>query len=433
MSSSDFFVLLFSNLDNFLIALFLTSFVYIVLIKIFTEGVLDPLFMVFIYSAFCFFTVLILFFNDAIQGRYLFSYLSTQFSLYLGMAFFGSKIGFIQKRRNTETNRSVIDLNAKLIFYFFTMLFVTSQLYIFFTQGFPIFMPSRLDYLSSTAGLIKVFSRIKDLIFIPYLICLFYMLSYGSKYLNRLSIVLILFTVFSVVMNGGKSSLILIASVFFIYSLYITKNNDFKSVFFIKRNVKKILLISIFAALFISFLTISEVNPFILIYYRLFSSGDVYFMSYPNGIIESLKNNNEWYINLFSSPLSIFGLLDAGFKTENIGFTLKNITEGVQSNTGPNSRFNIVAYLYLSPLSSMLFSFLIGLFISAARVLFYKKIKFSLNSLIVYASLVFSACRFETDYFNAQSNLINNFFVFFILVAIWSFCNIVKKGSNVEK
>ncbi|MEL4245541.1 O-antigen polymerase [Shewanella xiamenensis] len=427
MSSQEYFALIFKDWRSFIICSVMVIPFYYFFFRQCICGILDPFFMVFFYSYICFVTVVFLSVNGHVETKYIVSYFSTQLAFYFGFILFGKK-----PRVNLVVGQEEFKIyNARIYFYVFSFLFVISQSYVFAKQGFPLLHDSRLSYLDSSTD-VKLFNRLKEIVLIPFLVCVFYSIYNESRLIKKMSYMLVLFFIFSILMTGSKSAFIFFMSVFFVFAQFSLKNSDYRPMNLIISRTKLFVLLGVFVALLVSVITISEVNPFLLILYRVFSSGDAFYMSYPGEVIEMLKNSNEWFVNLFSSPLIIFGLLDEQYKTESIGFILKSFVEGGNVATGPNSRFNIVAYLYLPIAGAIFFSFILGALVSFCRVWFFSRIKYSVVSMIVYVSIVFNVSILETDYFNAQSALINNLLAFlFVFILYGVNKSITSKVSHV--
>lgn len=150
-------------------------------------------------------------------------------------------------------------------------------------------------------------------------------------------------------------------------------------------------------------------NPFFFLLYRIFISGDSYFMTFPYGTIEHFVDRSGWFVNLFASPLSLLGIISTESVPYPLGFQIMEYHNKVQLFKGPNPRHNILGYVYIGYYGAIFFSFIIGFLCSFVRNKLYYLLPSGPLGLIIYGSLLSSAMMAEGDFYYFLAHLMNVF------------------------
>jgi len=351
--------------------------------------------------------MLFLFFIDKLKGDYLLFYILTQGAFFIGILFFRPiKIRSICNKKNTDYNNI---LTIKYFYLFASISLIILQSFIYFFKGIPLFMESRLNIIGDDI-LFKFYNRLKDIFYIPVILLMYYFI-FSKKYIfyKKYSIIVLLFIIISNILNGSKAALISLVLIYFVYALFSLKNSDSYSFNILKKHTKKVFLLSLLGAIVVVTLSEKTDNSLLFILYRIFISGDSYFMTFPYSTIENFVSRDHWFINLFASPLSLLGIIPTDMIPSPLGFDIMEYHNKVNLFKGPNPRHNILGYVYIGYYGSILFSFIIGVLYGFIR----NKLFFLLPSnpigLIIYGSFLFSIIQIEADFYNALASLINSF------------------------
>jgi hypothetical protein len=247
------------------------------------------------------------------------------------------------------------------------MLYVFSTLLGYKFLGVPMFLASRLDATANAQGGMGVLARFSNLgIVCLYCFFVFYHRKSRDKLVKLCNLVTIIsFTLFSI-LSGGKSAFILIA---FVYFCFVIANKDEVGMLYDKLKKKQyyLLFFGFMAAFAVVMLSTGNVeNTIYSLLYRIVGSGDVYWLAYPNEMIESVPYRNPFVV-LFQSFLGFFRIMPHSDFPEPIGYTLSSFFYDKTSLTGANARHNIFGYVYFGAYWSVLFSFVLGCLIAFIR------------------------------------------------------------------
>jgi hypothetical protein len=190
--------------------------------------------------------------------------------------------------------------------------------------------------------------------------------------------IIIIFVMF--IISGDKVSSIL----FFLYFSYVYYMlNEFNiGIKFIKykKNEKKLF---IFSMVFVFFIFAIKPNNGVLksFLFRLISTGDVYYMVYPNNNIDKLNIINlfQYYILSLAAPISnrIVQL-----PSPSLGFDIVSYLYNINSpHFGPNSRYDVISQMNIGYFG-IIFSI-----ISAYLISYFRKVK-TLNFINIYISCI---------------------------------------------
>jgi hypothetical protein len=416
MRTGEYFFLIFSNFQIFTISAILSLIVYYAIFKRYIFSLLDPLLLSAFFSYLGFTTVLFLYFTENITLFWLSSYLFTQFAFFLGFIIikplrldFNIKLGQISSQQKRL---------SKWMFIISGLITISSTLLIYIYKGIPIFAASRLNIIGDDT-VFKIINRISKIVFPVYMFLTIYFVSFSkkrSKSIRNFAILSLLVIVGISILSGSRSKIMAIGFGFFIYSIYATRWGDS----FLFEKIKKFslrFLIIAFVIAIISFYVGENSNPFYFLIFRLASSGDAYFMGYPNSVLEIIPKEN-WFVGLFASPLNMLGLINETRMPEPIGFQLMEYYSKAKLFRGPNARHNILGYVYFGYYWSIFFSFTIGLLLSYVRNKVYFKLPKNIFGSMMYFLLLLCVLNLETDFYMGLASLIDIVFIFIPLYII---------------
>ncbi len=406
MNSPEFMLLLYRNWDVMFISIVFVSSIYILLFKKYFLSIFDPILFSFFFSMIGGATMFFLFFIDKLKGDYLLFYILTQGAFFIGILFFRPiKIKSIYNKKDNE-----YDILTIKYFYLLTSIsLIILQSFIYFFKGIPLFMESRLNVIGDDI-LFKFYNRLKDIFYIPVILLMYYFIfSKKHSFYKKYSVIVLFFIIISNILNGSKAALISLVFVYFIYALFSLKNNEFYSFNILKKHVKKVVFLSLLGAMTVVTLSEQTNNSLLFILYRIFISGDSYFMTFPYSTIENFVSRDHWFVNLFASPLSLLGIIPTDMVPSPLGFDIMEYHNKVNLFKGPNPRHNILGYVYIGYYGAILFSFIIGLLYSFIRNKLYFLLPSNPIGLIIYGSFLFSIIQIEADFYNALASLINSF------------------------
>lgn len=419
MSSEEFVgSVLWPNIGLYYLVLLLSLALYYFIFKRYYVSIIDPAFWIFIPSLFGFSIVLFLKITEEITDYYFFSYLITQ-SAYV--------VGFIisSKGKKVTISRSLKLGNEKFFYKIFFLvslvLYAGTTLASYLILGIPLLAESRLDIAANAKGGMGVLTRFSYL----NIVCLYCALFYWNqkdKIVKILSVFSIIFCILVILLGGSKGGFLTIAFVYFCY-IYVNNRSE-RNIQKLKRIQRYFIIIGAFIALFvISFTNGTDIfTSFSLLTLRFLGYGDIYWMAYPNGMVEEIPYKNP-FIVLFQSVLGLFRIVPHSEFPEPIGYTLNSFFYDLTSLTGANARHNVFGLVYFGYYGSIIFSFLIGYIIGTVRNQFFKCK--SLNEIvkILIALLYICVCSLETDPTLFFSRLTDLFlalsFVFIISILIY--------------
>ncbi|MDN3547638.1 O-antigen polymerase [Mucilaginibacter aquaedulcis] len=420
MDSLHYFLIVYENWFLFLLANVVVFIIYYFVFRRYYISILDPFTYATFFSAMAVVVPLFLFFVDQISLKLFLSFLFTQTAFFLG--FLTVSPIKIHKKENYEP--LVISGQeirfAKWLFIIIGITDISLQLFSYKLVGIPILADSRLAIYGESGGIENLLKRALDVIFQCYVflaIFFFYYKnkSFGFKIFTWISIVAVV--IFSM-LSGAKGALVTFGNAIFIYALYSLRWGDNNLFFKIKKLVYKFGIIGVLAAIGIIAVSEKDTNPFVFLLYRIGQSGDVYYMAYPNAVIDKVPTMN-WFVALFASPLSLLGLIPRSMVPKPIGFFLMEFHNPGIEFKGPNPRMNIFSYVYFGVFFSPLFCFVIGVITSFFRNKIFYLLPKNIFGCFMYFLFLNFALTLEPDFYNAQSAFINILIIlpFFIIVS----------------
>lgn len=443
MDNYEFYVILEENAYFFIGLLIISLLIHYLIFKSIISTFLDPYFLGVVSSVFSFAVVFILALTNNISLYLLGSYLLTQISFWIGIHSFRSLKDYnelLNDNKKTDRDKQ-FSFGKNFSFYFFSTVFIISQLSIYFLKGIPLFMTSRLETFADGGGE-GVLGRITDVssIFILYY---FFDCIQPSK-LNIKDIpkwIVISFLFLSFILSGSKSSFLITFSVFWSYMVYssINKVDYYYYLNIFKANYKKAIFISLIIVSGIIFTQQkneddieSTLNPVFALGLRFIHSGDVYWYAYPNNIYNSI-NGTPGFKALFTDALGLLRIYKYEDLPEAIGITLKNIHHPSDVVSGPNARHNVFGLIYYGFFGSIIFSFVLGAALSFSRNVLPRLLRYSPLSGFVFTYLAVKLPFLETDPMLALTYVNNILFVFPLLYLVNVVLTEVLIGISLKK
>ena len=398
MSNWDFFDLLNGHIIGFLIILICSLGIYTLLYRKWFVSILDPFFWAAIMSCFGFAVVVFMYIEGAIQTKYLVSYLTTQFAFIFG-ALFCNRVGFHSLFNKTVYLHHQYPI-IQLIHLICMIGVVCLQLFVYGTDGIPMFMDSRLEagQGGTGAGLLYRFISIWGLI--AFILSLYTINLKKKTLIYYLSCCFIIFYIITLFLGGSKAALLTIANLLFIYAiLFSTPSHNLLHL--LKKHEKKIILLSVAAGVGIIVIASKGNSTNLLLSLaslttRFVYSGDIYWYLYPNGYIELLDSSRP-FANLFKDFLGMTRLVDWSQLPEHLGITTYQFHHTADTLMGPNARHNVFGYVMFGMYGSILFSFCLGAITGTIRNIFFQASKAHLILKIVIAILYQKIWLLETD------------------------------------
>lgn len=405
MSSGEFVSLIFIEYLLYIFSLFIGFFTYFSVYKRYFISIFDPLTIAGVFSMFGFVGVIFLKFTGNISIYYFSMYLATQFAFFLGFMLV-QPISLNKLTGGNFKKISIYEIQLAFICFVLTSLTYLSLQLLVFSKGIPLFEESRLNVASADLS-VKSFKRIISIIYPMVLLLAFYFMYMQRGWRNIYARLIFIIIIVNAVLLGSKSALLSLISIFFVFALFSLKSGGIHPMEILKRNTKKIFTASLIVAAAVVLWSGDSNYAFYFIAYRLIISGDIYFMTYPNGVIENFVSNNHWFISLFSSPLSMLGLLDKDIMSVPLGYEVMRYHSGWEIFKGPNARHNVLGYVYIGFPGAILFSFIIGFATSYVRNKAILKVGSGPISLVFYGALFSTCLAFEADFFLAMAGVYN--------------------------
>lgn len=408
MNSFDYFELVFENWFLYLASVVIVFFVYFIVFKKYYISVLDPFTFTCFFSAMAITVPVFLFFVNEITVRLFISFVLTQLFFFLGFRIFSPiEINKIEPRKKLDIDGQEI----RFIKWFFIIIGFTNvslQLFSYKLVGIPLLAESRLGIYGESGGISNLLKRILEVTSQCYIFLTIFFIYLERKNLlfkvyTTISIVIIV--VFSV-LSGSKGAFMTFGFAFFIYALYAVKWGDFSIFFTIKKFIIKFGVVALLLALAVIALSEESGNPFIFLLFRIGQSGDVYYMAYPNEIVDKIPSLN-WFIGLFASPLSLFGLIPRAMIPDPMGYFIMQYHYPNIEFRGPNARMNILSYVYFGIIYSPIYCFIIGGLLSFFRNRLFYLLPSNIFGCIVYFLFLNAALKLEPDFHSSLADFIN--------------------------
>jgi hypothetical protein len=409
MNSFDYFQLVFENPLLYACSLVIVLFVYYLVFKKYFISIIDPFTFTMFFSSMAITVPVFLFFVDKISNENFISFLITQLFFFIGFRMF-SPID-IKKNINTKSfgkdNRQNI-IFAKWFFIIVGLINISLQLFSYKINGIPLFSQSRLSIYGESGGINNLLKRILEVSFQCYIFMTIFFIYYKKKnFLFKFyTSISILFIVAFSLFSGSKAAFISFGLAFFIYALYAMRWGDNTIFNTIKKFTLKFALVAVFLAVLVIVFSEKTSNPLIFILLRIAQSGDVYYMAYPNEIIDKIPSGN-WFVSLFGSPLSLLGIIPRSIIPYPMGFQLMEYHHPGVEFKGPNARMNVFSYVYFGIVYSPIYCFIIGYVLSFFRNKLFYLLPANIFGCIFYYLFLNAALKLEPDFHSSLAEFIN--------------------------
>lgn len=410
MDYPEFFELLINNYLKYLLALILAIVFYFPFIKRQFISIFDPFFLSQIYSVFACSVVFFLMIMESMSSRLFYVYFFTQLLFFIGLNI--TKPPSINRNIKRDFIESSYQIRyIKVVFLLCFCLYFIFQMYSYSRFGIPIFAESRLNIYDSDF-ISKVLKRINEgssplLVFFTIVVLVNKRVGQKFKLLGWAAMIFILVTS---VLSGARSAVLTLVTAYFCIALYSKYKFGFPEIWMKLYGVKWMLIgFMVIVVIFVVLLGGNNgVNPIYFIGYRLVASGDCFFMSYPNNVIDNIwQTSHNIVIELFASPLRMIGLIQESDMPESIGFTIMKYHNPHIEFRGPNPRHNIFGYLLFGVPGCYIYSFIIGSLYSVSRNLVLKMSKTYFWQMAIYFLLMIAFSSIEGDYYTFLSILLN--------------------------
>ncbi len=408
MTSVEYFLLLFENWPIYLATVCFVGLVYYIVFKKYYISLLDPFTFTCFFSGIAITVPVFLFFVNAITYKIFFSFVITQFFFFLGFRMFSPiRIDKIIPKKIQEENVREI----RYIKWFFILVGFTNiglQLFSYKLFGIPLLAESRLSIYGESGGINNLLKRVLDVTFQCHVFFTIFFIYFKRKSLffkmfTNISIVsILLFSIFS----GSKAAFMSFGLAFFIYALYSIRWGDTSLYFTIKSFILRFGLIALLVALVVIMLSESGANPISFLLLRIGQSGDVYYMAYPNNIIDLIPTV-DWFVALFGGPLSLLGIIPRSEIPEPMGYYIMQYHHPDIEFKGPNPRMNVFSYVYFGIIYSPLYCFVIGFIFSFFRNRLFYLLPANIFGCIIYYLFLNAALKLEPDFHSALADFIN--------------------------
>ena len=422
MNSFEYFNLVFENSFLYLVSVVIVFFVYYILFRKYYISILDPLTYTFFFSSMAITVPVFLFLMDEINTRIFLSFLITQLSFFIGFRVFSPIVVKTLTNKKKQINKGNEIIFAKWFFIIIGLTTISLQLFSYKLFGIPLFSESRLAIYGESGGINNLLKRIIEIALQCYIFLTIFFIYYKNKnfvfkiYTNVSVLILIIFSFLS----GSKGAFISFGLAFFIYALYAIRWGDTTIINKIKKFTLRFGIVAVFLAFMVILFSENSSNPFSFILLRIAQSGDVYYMAYPNEVIDRIPSSN-WFISLFASPLSLLGIIPRSEVPYPMGFSLMEYHNSGVEFKGPNARMNVFSYVYFGIIYSPIYCFIIGVVLSFFRNRLFYLLPANIFGCILYFIFLSAALKIETDFHSSLADFINivvilPFFLFFSFI-----------------
>lgn len=445
MGKGEFWGYYLTNIDIGLMYGALLIVLNFIILKKYIYSVFDPFVYGVVTSSLAYSVVFFLYHMGLISDYYFFSFVLTQTAFFIGFFVF-KPINIKKNKETSKVSRLRYSTVAKYLYVLSVLLWIFSQLFVYYKVGIPLFMDSRLETFAGGTGF-GIFGRIipvtSSIAIIIAMYKIFILHSYKSVIHKYFDYFVILFTIIVAFLSGSKGALLgMIFTMFFIILFNYRAFSDksiIKKIKNIKRKQRIIFLLAIGAAFFTIIVQFTlkygdkNVNPLIPLMMRFVNTGDVYMYAYPNGFIENMQGGNP-ILALFKDFFGMLRLISWEELPKHIGLQLYQDMHNTDDIKGPNARHNVFGLHYFGVIGSLILSFLLGMLTSYLRNKLYYKVNISVLGMVTYILLAQKALAFESDPPYIISQYVSIFIVFLPLLFISYLLAIVQKrgGTNYE-
>lgn len=416
MSYYEFSLLLYDDLGRYIWILVGTLLLYYFLFRKIVYSVLDPFFLCLLFSASGFSVVIFLYFNANISSFYFAQYLMTQALFYGGFFLFASKTSYRLLPISTNNQEVLLKLGNRYYSFFIVIscLYIISQLYVYHVVGIPLFLESRLAAVGVGGG----FGIINRLLSIFSLVVFYFAFVFVYTSNKKTAWLVVFFVAIFTILSGSKSAII---GIFMqLYLVYIINKDAFRNKLY-KYNSKALLIFTIgtVGAILVLLMSSDSIEQaFERLFFRIVSSGDIYYMAYYNDNIEKLVTT-DWWIVLTGDLFRTLRVIPEEQALSGLGFELFDLVNGTTGSLfGPNPRINVFSYVHFRLIGSCIYSLAFGMLFGYLRKKFYMNEHTSQYRRLILFMLYSAAVKIETDppAFVASINNILLILTFFLFI-----------------
>ncbi|MFP6908074.1 hypothetical protein I7V26_02110 [Escherichia coli] len=374
--------------------------------------------------------VIFLYYLGYISDYYFFSFVSTQTAFFVGVL--SNRRIALKKLYATQKNPLPSYSGMITVIYpLSVLLFLLSQSLVYYTNGIPLLMASRLEIFSSGGGFGVVNRIIQVTQLISITVAFYRLLFINGKILYKIfDLLVVLFSLVVAILSGSKAAILfLVFSISYVSIFSHRFNVSYKVFSRINRLSFFLLIIGFFGGLItIIFQTgIMDISlALTVLAMRFINTGDIYYMSYPSNQLEYMQDGN-FFLALFKDFFGVFRIIEWNELPVNLGLQIFWSHYNTDLVTGPNPRHNVFGLFYLGPLLSVFYSFIVGYTLSYLRNRVLIKSSPNFMGLIFYVLLASNTLYIEQDMTFALGQYIS---VFIVYVPLYVFAKILLLASN---
>lgn len=420
MNNYEFLDLFLEEYDVYIWGLILSIVVYVMLFRHYVNSLFDPLLVSVIFSCFGTAVVFFLQFTGVMPVYTFLHYVLTQCAFFVGLwCFRASEVKSLISPRRTPKNFRQI----KTCHVFFSIVSIICHLLTYTLRGIPLFMPSRLEAYIGGTGL-GIISRFIDVSLLTSILCYYYLIANSKQTkVGLLHHLLFLTAIIFLILSGSKAAFLnVVFCLFCLFRFYPSLKESTKNVFPFSILRRKILLMVIGCLTAIFIISVQKyetpLNPLEELGLRFISSGDVYYMSYPNETYK-LIDGSHGLEALFQDFLGFARIYSWDKLPLAIGLELIRYHHQGDVLWGPNARHNVFGLIYYGFWGGVLFSFLLGIVVSFFRN---KMLTLAGNNIfhyLLYSLFYIKITIMETDPMLGFTYLNNVVFIFPVLFGLF--------------
>ena len=405
MNESLFWLYYISNIGTGIVFAVVLLIINFLIFRRYIYSIFDP-FALHLFMSTCGYSVVFfLYYLNLISSYYFFSFLLTQTAFFIGFLTI-KPINIKNVIRNSCNARIRFSATAKVLFYISVLLYVPSQLLVYYYAGIPLFMESRLETFFGGSGF-GIFNRIIPVTSTIVSVILIYKIFFikGRGFLERLlDAFLILFIIATGFLSGSKATFlglifIMFFVVFFNYraAYSVTRRLLHK----IRKRQWQLFVIAVIAAVAVvavqtawEYGDTNALNPLVAIAMRFVNTGDVYVLAYPKNYLARMEGGNP-FLALFGDMFGMARIIPWEDLPKNLGLQLYQSHYHTALIAGPNARHNVFGLHYFGPYLSVLLSFFLGLLVSYLRNILFSRVGLSVTGMVVY--IIFAVNAFSLE------------------------------------
>ncbi|MGU5818704.1 O-antigen polymerase [Aeromonas caviae] len=428
MNNVDFHLSYYENVSAALVFLIISYVLTYLFVRKQIYSIFDPLFFNFLMAGAGYSVVFYLSYFNMISDYYLYSFCLTQGAFFLGINTFKLPCSIAPNvSHTTVASKKLYDSVGyiKCFYYLSFFCFFVSQMIVYYYNGLPIFLDSRLSIFSGGSGL-GFLSRIIYVTSTITLTTSSYALIFRDylgipKLAHRLQL---LFYIIVAVFSGSKGALLVMI---FIMSLMLFFSRKINSDVSLERKATKLLLKILFlvfpAAIFTVFVQTGFENVYevvLAIAMRFVHTGQIFYMVYPNDVLFEFPAANG-FIALFRDVLGAWRIISWDELPINHGLLAFQYHYALDLLTGPNDRHNTFGLFYFGFWGAIIFSYLIGFTMGFIRNKLYHFFRFNLITVNLYVLLNLAANNLNQDPSGMAVGYFHSIGIVFTLLIVISF------------